>query len=981
MYNILQDALETYQSEEPRISYIDVNNDTLKELVTTDQLYILRMAEKFLPQTLRLDYSEKMFSCVRRFEYHSCVKYIAWPMIKQYFPALPPFPDSHAWYPIIDVYPVFPPLPAYLEGIPPDLELPEVVDADESKTGKKNGQPEATIIQILHNVLKDRRADPYPTPAPSFLDRSADIYVAFLLDDRSVTINLTDRAIPISYRTRFVQNTVRCAKEYDYLACFKYSVWPMIKRVSPSLPDTLFTLSSQDFQNPIASLQFPKFVVYLPTAIQKGDSISLAYLLPLKEGEQRGEAPRLSSSDELETKMLDALAKVRDSVDAAREMSTFILTGNAVTYTISFTKRQMEILRLAEYLVPPSARPILVLDVLSYLRSNGDFVDCARYVIWPTIAKYVADLPDFPRVAEEGKGPTVDTRTTTTTTTTRNVQRSAAEGEGANSEERRVASGGKEKKASVFFQKESRNGIPSAVPVISVSGTRFVPIFTELPETVILNILRTIQFQSLNPNVPISSQSSSSHPSAIKNSQFLELLTEQQASIVNVVNILLPPSMRPEFVNKMIDCLIDRGNNFLVCTRDVAWPMLLQYFPWLPNFPNFGIVASSTSTANSTTNITATVDNQQSTEVNSAPPLSETNVKTRQHGDTTVTITDTRFVPILNDLPETIILNILKAVQLSVPNLPAPPDSVSTKEYPPHLTEHQISIMSVARNLLPIRTRAEFDREILPCLGERSFLECTRDVTWPTIAQTYPWLPDFPNFTALRQTSPQTHGSIRFQFLLDSAEESPPHGLERKPGERTSGSREREGGKEVEERMEDVLLNILGRSEDGSVDRSQLNATDPPALSERQVVIVRRIEEGIPEAERSSYVTRMLDCSARYSFATCVSNIGWPILKRYNSSLPDLSTVTGLFSPLVADPNAAIPLPAIPQPSSDASRSSQPSGISQIDVAKSSTEASSSPSALSEAEGQGHPGNGGQEEETKEREPTNTPSVGESIVD
>ena len=71
MYNILQDALETYQSEEPRVSYIDVNNDTLKKLVTTDQLYILRMAEKFLPQTLRLDYSEKMYSCVRRFEYYS----------------------------------------------------------------------------------------------------------------------------------------------------------------------------------------------------------------------------------------------------------------------------------------------------------------------------------------------------------------------------------------------------------------------------------------------------------------------------------------------------------------------------------------------------------------------------------------------------------------------------------------------------------------------------------------------------------------------------------------------------------------------------------------------------------------------------------------------------------------------------------------------------------------------------------------------
>ena len=184
--------------------------------------------------------------------------------------------------------------------------------------------------------------------------------------------------------------------------------------------------------------------------------------------------------------------------------------------------------------------------------------------------------------------------------------------------------------------------------------------------------------------------------------------------------------------------------------------------------------------------------------------------------------------------------------------------------------------------------------------------------------------------------------------------------------------------------MEEVLLNILGKSEDGSMDR--LNATDLPALSERQAMIVRRIEEGIPEAERSTYVTRMLDCSARYSFAICVNNIGWPILKRYNSSIPDLSTLTDLFSHLVVD------APRIPQSLPDASPSSQPSGISQIEIAKSSTEASSPSSSSSssssrsslsgEVEGQ-DPGNGGQEEEDSQKKgnPANTPSVGESIVD
>lgn len=945
MYNILQDALETYQSEEPRISYIDINNDTLKKFMTTDQLYILRMAEKFLPQTLRLDYSEKMFSCVRRFEYYSCVKHLAWPLIKQYFPALPPFPDSQTWYPIIDMYPVFPPFPVYLEG---DLVLPEVVDEGDGKTGKRNG-PEATIIQILQNVLKDRRAESSSTH-PSSLDRSTDAYIALIPDDQLLTIDMAERLIPISYRARFVEDTVRCMKEYDYLACFKFSAWPTVKRFVPALPDIF--APTTDHQSAAASSGDKLYL------LRKGQPLSLAYL-PSKGEERREGASRLRSSDELEVKILDiVLAKVRDSVnDAARETSTtLVLAGNARhSYAATFTNRQIEILRLAEYLVPPSARPVLIADVLSYLRNNGNFIDCARHVIWPTIAKHVPDLPDFPREVEEGatkgEGRVVESSS---------AQRSPSEVVNRGFEER-VAS--KEKKASVLFQdKESRNGIPGIVPVISVSGTRFVPIFTELPETIILNILRTIHLQSLNSNLP----SIPSPPSpSMKNPQFLNLLTEQQTSIVNLVDTMLPSSIRPDFANKMIDCL-RKNNNFLVCTRDVAWPMLMQYFPWLPNFPNFGIVSSTTANSSETTTTTTTTTANQTTEIGPDPPLSETNVKTGQHGDTTVTITDTRFVPILNELPETIILNILKAVQLSLPNLPASPPG-EEEAYPAHLTEHQIGIMNVARNLLPSRARAGFNERILPCLGERNFLECTRDVTWPAIAQTYPWLPNFPNFNALRQTSPRVPGpaSISFQFLLDSEEKSttPPE-----PEKQASG----EGGK-----LEEALLNVLGEGMEVDESRSYLNASS--GLNERQIIIARRIEGGIPEAERSSYATRMLDCSARYSFATCVNNVGWPILKRYNSSLPDLSTDP--FTRLAAQQ---------PRPessgSSDASQSSQSSGISQgrIEVAiprsKSSTESSSfsSSSRSGEVEGQKDPG---KEEERKRNTPTNTPSVGESIVD
>nr|XP_012139537.1 PREDICTED: uncharacterized protein LOC100877360 [Megachile rotundata] len=842
VHNILQDALESYPNDQTLVSYIDPKNETLKNLLTSNQLSILQMAEKFLPEALRREYSDRMFSCVRRFEYFSCVKYFAWPLIKQYFPALPAFPDYQSWYPIIDLSPQYPILP--FPGFSEDLgELPEIVDADATRT--RRPRPEAIIIRVLQNTLKEQ---PRISSSPSFLDQATDTYVALLPQDQLLTINMAEQLIPISYRPEFVQKTVRCMKEYNYLTCIKYSAWPTVRQFIPTLPDISRLLP--DFNVPglsdIGSYvpeipTYPDVSFYWPigsTSVQKSTNVPTYYAFKNREV-----APQYS--DELENLILDILLKLRSSIDKRMETSPVTLTGNTITFT-TFTKRQIDILRLAECLIPQSARATLITDVLTYLQKNNDFIDCARYVIWPTVARYQSTLPEFPSPenspVDSNNQNLLEIKETVTSTGEVIQERVFSESE----------------KKAIFFQdnKESRNRVTN-VPVISVTGTRFVPIFTEQPETVIYNILRSVQLQSAK---------TTARPSLIlKNQQFLDLLNEQQGNIVNVVDTLLPENVRPDFANKMIECL--RINNFLICTRDIVWPTLTQYFPWLPNFPDFGSIIGTP-----VVNSTSPTPNQNITEpdTSSDAPLSETDVKTGQHGDTTVTITDTRFFPIYNELPETIILNILKAVQLSVPTLQGPPLSTRIKELSQFLTEQQIAIVQTAENLLPAPSRPTFLDNTVSCIRDRNFLECARDVIWPTVAQFFPWLPSFPNFGSLK--SSQTSRNSANQKTTEWAFE------------------------DVEEKIENILLDALKKS-NAQLEQT-LNNSDPVAshLSQRQINIVNLVERIIPASERASYVARILECTKRYNYLACTNNISWPILKQSIPSLPDLLGLSDLLT-------------------------------------------------------------------------------------
>ncbi|KZC08625.1 hypothetical protein WN55_11209 [Dufourea novaeangliae] len=857
VYNILQNVLESYPNEETLVSYVDPTNATLQSLLTSNQLDILQMAEKLLPQALRQEYSDRMFSCVRRFEYFSCVKYFAWPMIKQYFPALPAFPDYEGWYPFVSWTPQYPILP--FPTIPGEIgELPEVVDSD--VTRQIRPRPEAVMIQVLQNALNEQ---PQISISPSFLDQSADSYVALIPQDQLLSINMAEQLIPVRYRPEFVQKTVNCMKEYNYLTCMKYSTWPTVRLFVPNLPDisTLFS----DLQLPDLSgiydliEKIPNFGPLWPFG---GTSIRSDIVPTVVQ--RIGDI--LQSSNELETKITETLSKVRDSTPKSPEISPFILTGNAITFT-RFTGPQLDILRLAESLIPPIARPGLVTEVIVYLQRSDNFIDCARYVIWPTIARYVSDLPEFPSL--EAKKEPINTI---------NIQASPPLSQPAivsteNMQERIVPDTVNKPIIGVRLEaNESRNKEQQNPPLISVTDTSFLPIFTEHPENVILNIVRSVQLQAVNLNLKTTPVSST------KNQQFLDLINEQQLNILNIVDSLLPESIRPEFANKLLACL--RLNNFLVCTRDVIWPTLSMYFPWLPGFPNFGPII--TPPTNGTSTVSVKRNMTESSSVKDAQPLSETDVKTGQHGDTTVTITDTRFFPIYNELPETVIMNILRAVQLSLPNPPSPSVPARIQELANILTDQQINVLNTVENLLPIASRLDYINKIGPCLKDKTFLECTRDIAWPAIGQAYPWLPRFPNFGAY-QNMPR----IRFQVLV--TEKSKGSNIEAQ----TSQDNSKDDDVWFQENMGNIENFLLRLPVSPMIQQSYLNTSSPDVsqLSERQENLIKLIERVIPDTAREPYISKMLECLKGYNYATCTRTISWPTLKEYIPSLPDLSVV------------------------------------------------------------------------------------------
>lgn len=856
VFSILSGALESKATYDLAPTFIDPQNETLRRLLTIGQLQILQMAEKLLPGEIRREYSDRMFSCVRRFEYFSCVKYFAWPMVKQYYPALPTFPDYQSWYPSIALYPQYPivPFPSFEET---SGELPEVVDADATRMRK----PEAVIINILQNTLKEHAK----APSPSIIN-NADSYVAILSPEQLLSIQMAEQLVPIPYRPEFVQKTVKCIQELNYITCIKYS-WPMIRQTYPVLPDfsSIFGFQLPQFQLPQFQLPSISNIPFISALGFGSEGSTTTEQSPESDNSTLERSPShfstislhqkeasFKASSELENKVTEILTEVRNSLRTTLEKSHLIVNGNIILTTI--TEKQINILKLAESIVPPSARPILVAQVSSCLQNN-DFINCTRYVIWPTVALYVSNFPEFPDSPPKRQPPKQEDQMSLKDknalhSSIKNQQEWDKSQNEANSNVRII----------------SRTKFPqSNSPVISVTGTRFVPIFTEHPESVILNILRSIQLSS--PNVR------EDHVAKLTSTlQLADLLNDRQLNIVNTTESLLPDAIRPAFVDRMTECI--RKNKFLTCSRNILWPALSEYFPRLPNFPNFEAHPQAS-------NVKPILPQN----LTDSSPFSETDVKVGQHGDATVTITDTRFYPVFTEHPEGVILKILKAVQSSTPGTLYSMVTSRLPETKSYFTEQQANIVHVAESLLPESVRPVFAERIINCVRENTFLDCTRDITWPTVAQFFPRLPNFPDFGS--QNVPRSK--------LDPSSIHNTYSEKATFNENTS----KLAVDAIEDKIESILRK-LNKDSTFRLEGSYLDINNPiinNLLTTREMNIVRLTEKAIPDSVRPTYVTNMLECMRNNNFVTCTQQITWPTLKQFSQAVPNFEELFQLQIP------------------------------------------------------------------------------------
>lgn len=854
VFSILNGALESKATYDQAPTFIDPKNETLRRLLTIGQLQILQMAEKLLPSEIRREYSDRMFSCVRRFEYFSCVKYFAWPMVKQYYPALPAFPDYQNWYPSIALYPQYPivPFPSFVET---SGELPEVVDAD--ATRMQRPKPETVIINILQNTLKEHAK----APPPSVI-HNADSYVAILSPEQLLSIHMAEQLLPIPYRPEFVQKTVKCIQELNYITCIKYSTWPTIRQLYPSLPD---------ISNWISNWQLPDIFGYLPSLPDFSSFIpglggGTTTEKPSESGNISEESPgrlpaillrqkEISSraSSELENKVTEILTGVRNSLRTIPTNSHLIVNGNVIILT-TITEKQINILKLAESIVPPPARAPLIAQVLSCLQTNNEFINCTRYVIWPTVALYVSNFPEFPDLPPKQQPPKQEDQTSL-------KNKDALHPNIKNQQEWDKL----QNEANSNVKIISRTKFPqSNSPVISVTGTRFVPIFTEHPESVILNILKSIQLSS--PNVR------EDHVAKLTSTlQLAGLLSDRQLNIVNATESLLPDAVRPAFVDRMTECI--RKSNFLACSRNILWPALSEYFPRLPSFPNFEAHPQAN-------NVKSTLPQN----LTDSSPFSETDVKVGQHGDATVTITDTRFYPVFSEHPEGVILKILKAVQSSTPGVLYSMITSRLPETMNYFTEQQANIVHVAESLLPESVRSVFVERIVNCVRENTFLDCTRDITWPTIAQFFPRLPNFPDFGS--QNLPRTKFDSSSILLYDTYSENATS------NENTS----KIAIDAIEDKIESILKELLNKDSTFRLGGSYLDINNPvigDLLTAREINIVRLTEKAMPDSIRRAYLSNMLECVRNNDFITCTQQITWPTLKQFSQALPNFEELFG----------------------------------------------------------------------------------------
>ncbi|XP_028981871.1 uncharacterized protein LOC107036999 [Diachasma alloeum] len=578
----------------------------------------------------------------------------------------------------------------------------------------------------------------------------------------------------------------------------------------------------------------------------------------------------------LEAKIIDILYNLRYTIPESP--LTPIPMGGPRAVLAQLNEDQMIILSLAKSIIPPPMRPDFASQTVGCLQGGSNFLGCTKNVIWPFLKFYIPNIPAFP----DDKPQLMENHS---------AELDFIPGRHYSLEPVSYAPFISQHQLSQLFRQPiqilGRSPLRSEIsakaddqPIISVTDPKFVPIYTDHPDTVVLKILSAMADSVEQSNPP---DYRSRIPAFITfYSTLNSSLNDEQERILKATEYLIPESSRQEFFNEMLVCLID--NAFQTCARDNIWPALAKHYPRIPSFPNF-----------------------QENSLQDTPSLSEdyrriseTDVKTGHHGDTVVTITDTRFVPIFSDHPEEIILKMLKGVQPSSLNqINTPPSSIAkSPSYVSAFTKPQGDILVVAENLLPESIRDIFVMRMSECVRDNSFLDCTRDIAWPTIGQFFPRLPSFPNFGTLPSLS---EGKPQQPTLLPPVLDTTAPIAEFPRINHHEHNQLQQLPETLESKLEGILAAVSGLRVNTQSGISYLNTEDPltsALITDKQVKIIKMAEGLIPEEARPMFIVKMMGCVRKSGFPICSQAVAWPTLRQFVPNVPEFPDISNFLPEL-----------------------------------------------------------------------------------
>lgn len=717
IFDILMEGLLKNPQNENAQSSIEAKNETLSKLLSCNRLQLLQMTEKFLPENVRQSYSDEMLSCVTRFEYLSCMKYFAWPAIKQYYSALPQFPLSDTYLASL-IYPNYPLItyPGFETGL---THLPEVIESAPTRM-----KPETLITQIFRKTLSDYARIVTP-PTPIQLDLI--VKSKLISQEQMASIHLAEQLLPVNVRVEYVARMMNCIRQFDYYNCMKYATWPAVRQWNPSIPEfpdfqelvnnyapqiaQFFNFVSQ-FQLP--QYEFPQFQLPDFPTLSLPDYPSFnpfPQQTPTISKPQVENPPEAVSEDSkkndtlLESRIYTILKNFRGSMGAT-PLSAPTYTNRKVFLFPLMTEEQSKIFAIAESIVPPIARETLITSIYFCLNDRNVFSVCARTVIWPSIKTYVKGFPDFPTENDKFE-------------IQQNIDKSTPILPMPGSADNFFIMREIEK----FFSEGQENAMGYIIRSIQLST----------PESYnmqkILDILRSIQFKTpdfLNMQIM-------RYP---RTPEFSSILTENQENIVHAVESIIPEQIRPKFYNDMADCV--QKNKFPVCSRNIIFPSIYPHFQKALFVPFYNIMPEKKN-----------FSKMNAADLNTIHPVRiETKMNTEKQGDNIVTKTDRKFVPYYPLNPESVIFSMLRKVQISAESLPPFPKEsfANTLEFKKAFSLNQAIILTVAEGILPEEYRKGLLEEMFKCNQKDSFLNCTRDIIFPQLAKAYPDFPAFPDF-------------------------------------------------------------------------------------------------------------------------------------------------------------------------------------------------------------------------------------------